>query len=127
MAEIEDFINKITGSNNIGIFSHSKIRLRSINEILSAVAYERMRVNGFGGTKRSIYTELVDTLNGKVAQVFATKMCVTGDYIHGGGGSGYDDDYEPAYLMNQKHHRILILDYIYEKEGFFSHMIIGII
>lgn len=116
LAEIEDFINDIIGNKEIDIMSSRfKIRKRSIQEIVSALAYEKMRFNGFGGRTRSIYTEDVENLRGKVAKVIGTKMCVTGDYVHGYGGYDYYSggyEYEPAYLMNQKHHRILILDYI---------------
>lgn len=116
LSEIENFINDIIGNQEIDIMSSRfKIRKRSIQEIISALAYEKMRFNGFGGKTRAIYTKDVEDLRGKVAKVIGTKMCVTGDYVPSSGGYGYysgEYDYEPAYLMNQKRHRILILDCI---------------
>jgi len=78
--------------------------------IINALAYELLRHRNFGGSERSIHTKAVEDNKGKIFQVTGTKMCVTGNYIHG--SKCYDNwnggyEYEPPYLENQKSHRIL--------------------
>jgi len=84
----------------------------SANAIINILAYKMLRHRNFGGRERAIHTKTIEEHKGKICQVTGTKMCVTGKYV---AGSGYQDswsgeyEYEPAYLENQKSHRLLAL------------------
>jgi hypothetical protein len=121
--EIEDFVDKVArgapsdedGENWLtrrSILSRSRIMSRSVRQIVDALAYERIKAQGFGGRERKVYTEYVEAMKGKVFKIESTKTCMTGEYYDSSGG--YDSwsgeyDYEPGGLMNQKCHRILQL------------------
>jgi len=84
-------------------------------KVLHAMAYEIVRQNGFGGRERKLFTTLRDSLRNKTAVVMERKVVKTGKYHSGGGGYGYDGDwdYEPAYLEDEKTHVLykIYLDY----------------
>ena len=80
-----------------------------VNEkIVNIVAEEYLKQNGFGGRKRSIYTERQEVSKDEVFEVIGKRTCVTGTYVPGCGGP-YPEDYEPARLASPKTHVILKL------------------
>ena len=75
-----------------------------------------LRIEGFGGNERKIYTEEVGIHDGVKADVVDIHYVKTGTYVRGF-GSSYDEwtgeyDYDPSYLTDQKTHKILTLNYI---------------
>jgi len=87
----------------------------SSGRIYQELAYCRLMGKKFGGNERKIFTKNEEELKGKRAKVVDVKIVKTGNRISGSGG--YDSyngeyDYEPAYLADQKTHKILQLDII---------------
>jgi hypothetical protein len=76
-------------------------------EILDRLAYYKLRVNGFGGPNRQIFTEDKPSLLNKTATVMAKKYVKTGVRDHG--YTDYWGEYSPPSLMNEKTHVILKL------------------
>ncbi len=116
MSDITDLINKVIGQNDCDILPRllrsDGVRETSIRKIIDVLAYEKLRNDGFGGRERTIHTLYDENQKGKIYQVIGTKRCVTGTYVPPSGGYEYysgEYEYEPAYLMNDKSHRILIL------------------
>jgi len=87
-----------------------------VEKIVNELAFLKLRSLGFGGRKRSIYTENNPEFQDKIYIVAGKKTVVTGEYQYGG-GSSYYDDYESPMLINQKRHVILYLDrIIYDRD-----------
>jgi hypothetical protein len=122
--EIEDFIDRIARGKpeedieDIGTWKlrtrikQNDIPSKSTRKIIEALAYERLKAQGFGGKERTVHTDPAPDMKGKIFQIERTKCCMTGKYYAPSGG--YDSwsgeyDYEPGGLMNQKCHRILCL------------------
>jgi len=63
------------------------------------IAYARLQLNGFGGRERKIYTNEIPELKGIIGYVCYIKYMKTGVYYP---PCGYDEDYEPGGLENQK-------------------------
>ena len=120
--EIEDFIDRVAfgkhANDNLLVPYHTVFKQgdrlsRSTRQIIDALAYERIKVQEFGGKERKIYTEYAEAMKGKIFKIIGAKTCMTGHYVAPSGG--YDGwtgecDYYPGYLDGQKCHRILHLD-----------------
>jgi len=94
---------------------------RALRFATRALASQHLAANNFGGNKRTIHTQELPEIKGKVFKVTGWQFNKTGDYYppwHGGGG--YDPvEYEPGGLMNEKTHRILHLEYT---DGTYRHL-----
>lgn len=100
---------KELGIKEIGFNSDIYIS-RTFKKIAREIAYCRLKQNGFGGSKREIYTNIVPELKGKIFEVVDKRCVKTGDYnspnwCHDWYYGVYD--YEPGYLSNVKTHVIL--------------------
>lgn len=86
---------------------------RHFEEIAKAAGSVWIKSNGYGGDERRIYTKICEDYRGKIAIVDSIRMVKTGDYVPASGGNDYwgESDYEPAYLTNQKSHKILSIFY----------------
>lgn len=76
-------------------------------KVLTVMAYDMVRKQGFGGKDRKLYIKQRESLRNKTAQVLQRKVVKTGKYHPGGGYQDYysgEYDYEPAYLENEKTH-----------------------
>lgn len=88
----------------------------AFSKIARALAYARIKRDGFGGRERSIYTQNLPEFTGKEFRVERVFHVKTGVYVAGSGhyfcgGSG-EYDYDPPYLDKMVSHRILELNYI---------------
>ncbi len=92
-----------------------------VSKIAGALGYLALHNQGFGGSKRELYTVEVPNKSGVTARVEEIKFVKTGQYVNGS-WSSHDyyggQEYEPAQLVDQKTHKILTLD-LY-KDQFFS-------
>ena len=70
------------------------------------IAYARLRLNGFGGRERKVYTKELPELKGVTCYVCHIRYAKTGTYY---APWGYGEDYEPGGLGNQKTHKILMV------------------
>lgn len=83
---------------------------RAFEEILQTLAWRAAHADKWGGKERSIH--LIDRPELFNAEGWAVKFkrCVTGIYSPGFRSGGYEyDEWEPPYLYNQKHHRLVRL------------------
>ena len=86
-------------------------------EIRRAVAYAKLKAERFGGSRRSVHTEYKENEKGRVYMVGGIRFVKSGTYEAGGYYGGMDGyEYEPAYLTNQKTHKILRLAYLPDLE-----------
>lgn len=83
----------------------------SLDNVMTAIAIQYMKEKKWGGTERKIYTVHNPELLGHSGTVINKRVVKTGNYESGGGGYGYDGeyDYEPAYLSECKTHVILTI------------------
>jgi len=86
------------------------------DKIVAAFAYDHLRNKGFDGKERKIYTiynENYVRKNNGVFKVTKIKYVKTGVYRPGNYVNDYYEgyDYSPAYLSNEKTHKILQLEY----------------
>ena len=82
----------------------------TIDKIVSALAYAKLKKDKFGGCSREIYTQRIEEHTGKEYLVSKIKHVQTGTYEAGyWSGMGYEPEYEPAYLSDQKTYKILTL------------------
>lgn len=90
------------------------------DKVLGQLAYAVISSKLFGGTTRSIHTELKEELRGKEGYVRAKKIVVTGEYNSGNSGYDYWGEYDsnPPYLSDSKRHVILELEI--PVNGFFA-------
>ena len=81
------------------------------NKIASAIAYGRLRRDGFGGRQRTIHTVECHELAGAATTVDRWFFVKTGTYVPGHFHRDLDGegDYDPPYLEDEKTHRILML------------------
>lgn len=75
------------------------------DKILNAFCYYSVKMKGFGGKERKIYTEHYKQYQDKVGIVEKIKFHKTGIYT--------PDDYDPPYLSNEEVHKILKLKFPY--------------
>lgn len=81
------------------------------SKIINALCYYEVKRKGFGGKERKIYATHVNKMKDIIGKVVKIKFHKTGTYIPGSYSySAYDlSDYDPAYLENEKTHKILIV------------------
>ena len=84
---------------------------RAYQTILNELAYVRLKAEKYGGRTRSLHTKILENYKGLEFKVWDIKMCMTGEYVPGCRGNGWDEDSEPAYLTEAKAHKLLVLDY----------------
>lgn len=80
--------------------------------IIHTMSMAVMEREGWGGTERKIYTEYNSNFTEVICQVLSKRVIKTGTYHRSSGGHDYyngADDYDPAYLGNEKTHIILKL------------------
>lgn len=106
-ADINALVAKVIGRPVIAValVAPSKV----IDDIAGRLAFAKLSSCGFGGRKRSIYTESRPEFEGTVHTVLGTRFVVTGTYEPGFGGSPWDSEPEPPQLVNQQRHRIFDL------------------
>lgn len=80
--------------------------------IVHELAYLAAKDDGFGGRERSLHFEDHPELQGRLCQVYGVVTRMTGTYYppctsRGWGYGGYEEEYEPGGLANQKCHRLL--------------------
>lgn len=86
-------------------------------EVRRAVAYARLRAQHFGGARRSVHTEYKENEKGRQYLVNGIRFVKSGTYEAGGWYGGMDGyEYEPAYLTDQKTHKILRIGYFPDME-----------
>jgi hypothetical protein len=77
----------------------------AVQQVARIIAYERCKAAKWGGKQRAIYTKRFDDLAGETFVVQSVRFVKTGEYCPG--HNGYDDDYNPPYLLDEKTHRIV--------------------
>lgn len=106
--EIKKFVVRHSESK---FFDTSNWRdVRAYEEILQTLAWKAGHADRWGGRERSIhFIEKSEFLN-KEAWAMNFKRCVTGTYSPGYRSGGYEyEEWNPPYLYNQKHHRLVQL------------------
>ena len=88
------------------IYGQMGLKDKVVQKILREVAYYRLNVNGFGGRLREIHEIEKPELLNRDFVVLGKFRVVTGEYQP---ATNWGDEYDPAYLTNQKHHTILEL------------------
>jgi len=91
---------------------NSKEFNKTFDKIVSALAYDYIRANKFGGKEKTIHTIYSPNYKNCLMEVEKIKFVKTGIYTSGSwfGGDGYsEDDYTPAYLNKEKTHKILYM------------------
>lgn len=84
-----------------------------IDRITDEIAYLYCAKRGWGGKERSIHFEPVsEEYLSDPYLVSNVRYCVTGTYVPANSGTNYwgEYDYEPAFLDDQKRHKLLHLD-----------------
>lgn len=85
----------------------------TVHEIAKAIAYLRLKKNGYGGRERKIYTKdgFYEHMQDKEYYVTAVRFVKTGLY-HPPRYTNWEgvDDYDPGYLENCKTHKLLKLN-----------------
>jgi hypothetical protein len=84
---------------------------KTYEEICKALAYHLLRVRKFGGADRSVYTKKDETHKDRIGRVIGIKYVKSGIYVKDKNGP---DGYEPAYLTNQRTHKILTVSIGFE-------------
>ena len=104
-AIIEELMNSFGVSYSSGFFCLAPARNQDVfDRIADALAYGRIRQQGYGGKERKIYTKYDKDLLNVNAVVTNRKVVNTGIY---NSAWGDEYDYEPAYLGKQQSHVIL--------------------
>jgi hypothetical protein len=125
--EIEDFVdkffNKVTNINVTDINEkeenpegiHKIFAVdcgtelsRTGQEIAKALAYSEIKIKGFGGKERKLFTKREEKFTNEIFYVHSIKIHKTGIYYPPGGGYYCGEyDYECGGLKNPKTHKIL--------------------
>ena len=81
-------------------------------DLLNVMASRWLRVKGYGGKERKIYTEVDEGIQSTTWRVLSKRNVKTGIYNRGGYSGGYDGepDYDPPYLGNERTHVLLALE-----------------
>ena len=111
-AKIDEFINTILPRFKLYQERGGEER-RLAYRIAKELAYDNLRLTGFGGKDRKIFTEEFPEYVGRTAHVMSIKFCKTGEYFAPSGGYSYysgEYDYEPGGLSKEKTHKILELN-----------------
>ena len=109
--KICDFIQNI-GITTTKLFStieNDNDFLNTFDKIVKALAYDYVRANKFGGAERTIHTITEEVFQNKFMIVKEIQLVKTGIYI-GTYSFGYEGEFDPPYLSDQKTHKILTLD-----------------
>jgi hypothetical protein len=93
-----------------------RILSRVYEQVRLAVAYAKLREEKFGGKQRSVHTENRPELAGVTRFVMGIFYVKSGVYCPGScyGGYGWEEDYDPPVLDEQKTHKILRLSFMPE-------------
>lgn len=85
---------------------------RLYGDLIDAMASRWLRVKGYGGKERKIYTEHDEKLLQTKWRVLSKRTVKTGTYNRGGYSGGWDGepDYDPPYLENEQTHVLLALE-----------------
>lgn len=82
-----------------------------LDKLCKEIAYAKCKTNHYGGHDRQIFTQEMPELKDSTFHVLNTKYVKTGKYNHGSFYQTIDgSDYEPAYLSNEKTHKLLQID-----------------
>lgn len=110
MESIRNFVAQICGNKD-----PHKIKHYNMDRIVSALAYTKVKLEGFGGLERTIYTKRKEEFLNKEYIVHDKFVVRTGTY-YGPSNSytyspwyGSEEDYEPGGLDNIQSHVILKL------------------
>lgn len=108
--QIKKMLKELGLREPFGLYDTNTWFGRAFNKIAREIAYCRLKQNGFGGSKRELYTQNEPDLKGKTFQVVGKRCVKTGDYT--APSWGYDSwygchEYDPGYLSNEKTHVIL--------------------
>lgn len=81
-------------------------------DLLNAMSSRWLRVKGYGGKERKIYTEADERIKETTWRVLGKRTVKTGTYNRGGysGGWNGEPDYDPPYLANEQTHVLLALE-----------------
>lgn len=83
----------------------------AVGKVARALAYELCRQANWGGRDRRIHTRDIPALAGAQTVVRSVRFVKTGEYTPGCTRGGYDGyDYAPAYLSDERSHRIIGTD-----------------
>jgi len=94
-------------------FSSPEYDPRLYGDLLNAMASRYLRVKGYGGKERKVYTEVNERLRATSGWTVISKRHVkTGIYCSGSYSGGYDGepDYDPPYLSNEQTHTLLTIE-----------------
>ena len=81
---------------------------KAVAQVARILAYWSCKQKGWGGRERRIYTHRIESLAGAEFDVQGVRFVKTGTYEPASTRGSYDGyDYEPAYLSNEKTHRIV--------------------
>jgi len=82
------------------------------HDLVNALASYWLRLKGYGGKERKIYTETNESLRNTGGwRVFNKRIVKTGTYNRGGWVGSYDGgDYDPPHLANEVSHVLLSLE-----------------
>lgn len=85
---------------------------RFYGDLLNVMASRWLRVKGYGGKERKIYTEIDESIKSTTWRVLSKRNVKTGIYNRGGYSGGYDGepDYDPPYLESERTHVLLALE-----------------
>lgn len=86
---------------------------RLYHDLVNALASYWLRLKRYGGKERQIYTETNESLRNTGGwRIFNKRVVKTGTYDPGGlvNTWGYEPDYEPPHLANEKSHVLLGLE-----------------
>lgn len=128
---IDDLMNKVGGividdlRDKFGRNDSPVIRKRNkiFHNIIREMAYIRLQAKNYGGKERTLHTKIIEELKGKETRVVRIQIVKTGIYESATGGFDYygESEYEPAYLINPKTHKILTLGLCNNSEGEWVH------
>jgi hypothetical protein len=86
---------------------------RLYNDLVNALASYWLRLQGYGGKERKIYTETDERIRNTTGwRVLSKRTVKTGTYSSGGYSGGWDGepDYLPPCLSNEQSHILLTLE-----------------
>lgn len=126
---LQDLVNVIIGYDENALLKRLKfdesriIPARIRYKLEDVVAQMYMLDHNFGGPDRTLHTSFGRSLIGLRGKVVGIKFHKTGTYTPGWGYSDYyggDYEYQPAFLDNEKTHKLLQLEIVEEDENNFK-------
>jgi hypothetical protein len=106
---IENLLKLVGEVSSITFLEDNDNPSREFDKIRDVLAYILLKKKHFGGTRRSIHTEVNEKLRGKIVEVIDIFFVKTGTYSPDSYYS-WDGEYEPPYLANEETHKILSFD-----------------